>query len=535
MSHARLRTLLATCLPLAIAACGGSRMGGFPMSAPERPAPMYASMPAGTAMASQPSEFNTERYKHIQDNDFLAAASHPLSTFSVDVDTASYANVRRFLTSGQKPPADAVRIEELLNYFDYQYEAPASGLVAVHSEIADCPWHPQHRLLRIGLKARELEAGRTPPRNLVFLIDVSGSMDEPAKLPLVTASLKRLTSQLSARDHVAIVVYAGAAGVVLPPTSGDQKERITGALDKLKAGGSTNGGEGILQAYKLARQNFDVNGVNRVILATDGDFNVGTTSEGELVRLIEEQRSSGVYLNVLGVGTGNYNDSSMEALADKGNGVYSYLDSMAEAEKVLVKQAGANLVTVARDVKIQIEFNPKRIAEYRLIGYEDRVLQAKDFKDDKKDAGEMGAGHTVTTLYELVPVGAAPVAGATDPLKYQGAAPTPAANTSEIATIKLRFKAPGASESQESSYPVVDEQRVSWQNASTDFRFAASVAAFGMMLRGSAHRGHATWGLVQSMAEGARGSDKEGYRKEFIGLVGSAARLVPAPPVAVAK
>lgn len=471
---------------------------------------------------------NAEDYARVQDNPFLEASRSPLSTFSVDVDTASFSNVRRFLDGGSLPPPDAVRIEELINYFPYAFPQPqGSDPVAVTTELAVCPWNTAHRLARVGVQARSLAPNATPPRNLVFLLDVSGSMASPDKLPLVQSGLRMLVDQLTPQDRIAIVVYAGSEGLELPPTAGDHKAEIRNALDRLGAGGSTNGAGGIQLAYQVARQNFRPGGINRVILATDGDFNVGISDRAGLERLIESERKSGVFLTVLGVGTGNTKDSTMEMLADKGNGNYAYLDSEAEARKVLVTQAGSTLITVAKDVKIQIEFNPTRVQSYRLIGYENRVLQAQDFRDDKKDAGEMGAGHSVTALYELVPPGTPGLTGTTDPLKYQTISASKNAQSSkELMTVKLRYKLPNSETSQEIAAPVQDTgTRI--EAASTDFRFATAVAAFGMLLRSSEHKGQATYGFVQNLASGALGSDPQGYRHDFLRLAQTAERLSP--------
>ena len=352
-------------------------------------------------------EFNTEEYGRITENDFLEAVNHPLSTFSIDVDTASYSNVRRFLNQGQLPPADAVRIEELINYFKYDYPQPEGDHpFSITTELATCPWEPAHKLIHIGLQGKRIPLANAPANNLVFLIDTSGSMDEPDKLPLLKSAFKLLTDQLREQDHVAIVVYAGAAGLVLPATSGSDKKTILSAIDKLEAGGSTAGGAGINLAYEVARRSFIPTANNRVILATDGDFNVGVSSDGELLRLIERERESGVFLTVLGFGTGNIKDSKMELLADQGNANYAYVDTIREARKVLVSELGGTLNTIAKDVKIQVEFNPANVQAYRLIGYENRLMRAEEFNDDKKDAGELGAGHSVTALYEIIPVGA---------------------------------------------------------------------------------------------------------------------------------
>ena len=463
-----------------------------------------------------PEAFNTEAYDRIVDNAFLAAATNPLSTFSIDVDTASYANVRRFLTSGRLPPRDAVRIEELVNYFRYDYGEPRGGEpFSVTTEVGPCPWKKDHRLVLVGLQGRAIDQQALPPRNLVFLLDVSGSMDEPAKLPLLKAAMGLLVEGLRPEDRVAIVVYAGASGLALPPTAGDHKPAIREALEHLQAGGSTAGGAGIQLAYAVAARSFIPDGINRVILATDGDFNVGLTSQGDLHRLIEEKRRTGVFLSVLGFGEGNLKDSTMEKLADAGNGNYSYIDTLAEGRKVLVAEAGATLVTIAKDVKIQVEWNPARVAAYRLIGYENRALRAEDFADDKKDAGEIGAGHSVTALYEVVPKGVPIDLPAVDPLKYQRPA-SATADDDELLTVKLRYKEPSGEQSRLLARTV---QGRSPARPSVNLRFSAAVAAFGMLLRDSEYKGEATWSQVRELAEGARGNDPDGYRAEFLGLV----------------
>jgi Ca-activated chloride channel homolog len=464
-----------------------------------------------------PREFNTESYDRIDDNPFLFATQDPLSTFSIDVDTASYANVRRYLNGGSLPPRDAVRIEELINYFRFEYARPGHEVpFSVTTELTPCPWNPQHRLALVGLQARALDMEAVPARNLVFLLDVSGSMEPSDKLPLVRAAMRMLVDTLTSRDRIAIVVYAGATGIVLPSTSGAQKEKIHQAIARLEAGGSTNGGAGITLAYQVAQEQFVKGGINRVILATDGDFNVGVTSQGDLTRLIEEKRASGIFLSVLGVGTGNIKDSTMEKLADRGNGNYAYLDSLHEARKVLVAEAGATLVTVAKDVKIQVEFNPVNVAAYRLVGYENRMLRHQDFNDDRKDAGEIGAGHTVTALYEIVPVGVEVNGPGVDPLKYQRpAAPSTGAGRDELMTVKLRYKAPEGDLSKLISVTVKNRPT----GMSANVGFAASVAEFGMLLRESEHRGSATYADAAALARRFRGTDPDGYRSEFIRLV----------------
>jgi Ca-activated chloride channel family protein len=471
---------------------------------------------------------NTEAYSRIDDNPFIAVAQEPLSTFSIDVDTASYANVRRFLNQNTLPPKDAVRIEELLNYFPYDDPPPSNASedpFSVRVELAGCPWNGDHRLARIGLKGRPIDQEKRPPSNLVFLIDVSGSMGPPNKLPLLKSSLQRLVEQLGENDRVAIVVYAGASGLVLPSTSCLHKPEILSALEQLQSGGSTNGGAGIQLAYDMAVAHFIKGGTNRVILATDGDFNVGVASEGELTRLIEQKARSGVFLSVLGFGMGNLKDANLEKLADKGNGHYAYIDTAQEAEKVLVQEMGSTLVTIAKDVKIQVEFNPSKVGAYRLIGYENRLLAKQDFNDDRKDAGEIGAGHHVTALYELVPAGKEKdLPGGVDPLKYQKAAGGSAVPSRESLTVKLRYKEPDGQESRLLERGVVDEG-AEYARASADFKFASAVAGFGMLLRDSPHRGSLSYAGVRELAESAIGADPSGYRKEFVELVRKAQEL----------
>jgi Ca-activated chloride channel homolog len=465
-----------------------------------------------------------ESYATINENPFRSVSAEPLSTFSVDVDTASYANVRRFLTEGTLPPADAVRVEEMINYFRYSYPQPTGGApFSVVTELTECPWNPRHRLALIGLQGRQLPDDDLPPRNLVFLIDVSGSMQSPDKLPLVRNAMRLLADTLTARDRVAIVVYAGSSGLVLPATPGHHRGRIHRAIAELEAGGSTNGGQGIQLAYHVARSQFIDGGINRVILATDGDFNVGLTSHHELVKLIEHERASGVFLSVLGVGTGNLKDSTMEMLADKGNGNYAYLDSLTEARKVLVSEAGSTLVTIAKDVKLQIEFNPRHVAGYRLIGYENRVLANEDFNDDKKDAGEIGAGHSVTALYEIVPAGTEMPRPAVDPLKYQTPVTpnTQAAASNELLTVKLRYKHPSADESQLITRTLDNRS----QPMSPNVGFASAVAEIGMLLRDSPHVPAANFEAAIGRARKFRGSDDDGYRMEFVKLAEAAASL----------
>jgi len=468
-------------------------------------------------------EFNAEAYDHIDEGGVRRVADHPLSTFSIDVDTASYSNVRRFLSDGSLPPEDAVRIEELINYFRFDYPQPGGeDPFSVATELAACPWNAKHRLALIGIRGRERDEDKPAgPRNLVFLLDVSGSMQPPDKLPLVRNAMRMLVDTLTPQDRIAIVVYAGASGLVLPSTRGNRKEVIHQAIARLEAGGSTNGGAGIQLAYRIARQHFVRGGVNRVVLATDGDFNVGVTSQDELVRLIEKERENGVFLSVLGVGTGNLKDSTLEKLADKGNGNYAYLDSLQEARKVLVREAGATLNAIAKDVKIQVEFNPAAVAAYRLIGYENRVLRSEDFNNDRKDAGEIGEGHSVTALYEIVPAGVE--VDSVDPLKYQRPLPLVRATTDarELATVKVRYKAPDGDASRLITRVMLNANA----QMSANLGFASAVAEFGMLLRNSEHKGSASYGGLVARARSFRGTDPEGYRAEFIKLVDLAAAL----------
>ncbi|MBP87276.1 MAG: hypothetical protein CMJ64_11235 [Planctomycetaceae bacterium] len=466
-----------------------------------------------------------DKHALIVENSFVPVQQSPLSTFSIDVDTASYSKARMHLMQhGELPPEDAVRIEEMINYFDYSYSAPVGPHpFSVHVEVADAPWKPGHRLARIGLKGKELERQR-PASNLVFLLDVSGSMDYANKLPLVKQGMRLLTSQLTENDRIAIVVYAGAAGLVLPTTLGDNRHRILEVLDQLHAGGSTNGGQGIQLAYHVAEQNFVRGGVNRVILCTDGDFNVGATGS-KLVRLAEQQAKRGVHLSVLGFGMGNHNDAMLEELSNKADGNYAFIDNEHEARKVLLEQVNSTLVTIAEDVKIQVEFNPAHVAAYRLIGYENRHLEAHEFNDDKKDAGEIGAGHTVTALYEIVPAGEASdqQVDGVDPLKYQKRTPL-AGGSSELMTVKLRYKEPNESKSK-LIVATVKNSPVRFGQATHDFQFASAVAAFGMLLRDSESRGDATYSSVLEIANATRGEDRHGYRGEFVQMVATAGRL----------
>lgn len=472
---------------------------------------------------------NTEEYNPIDENPFKVVKNNALSTFSIDVDTASYSNLRRFITEGRLPPQDAVRIEELINYFTYDYPQPEANIpFSITTEISDSPWNPQHKLVHIGLQGKEIVTENSPPSNLVFLLDVSGSMNTQNKLPLIKSAFQLLVDELTEKDTVSIVVYAGAAGVVLPPTKGNEKDKILAAINDLEAGGSTAGGEGIKLAYDLAKRFYQSSGNNRVIIATDGDFNVGVSSDAELVRMIEKYRDEGIFLTVLGFGTGNFKDAKMEQLADKGNGNYAYIDNLLEAKKVLVTEMGGTLLTIAKDVKLQIEFNPAKVQAYRLIGYENRLLRSQDFNDDTKDAGELGAGHSVTALYEIIPVGVEsnvklPVV---DELRYQdNQVEQTAYNSDELMLVKLRYKEPKGTTSQLIQQPIVDKG-VKLENASNDFKFSAAVAEYGMILRDSEYKGNASFNEVLKLANQSKGVDLEGYRGEFINLVRSSQKLM---------
>jgi Ca-activated chloride channel family protein len=491
-------------------------VGGIVGGVQSAPA-VRAGYAGGTGGGRYLPPFNTETYDKIDDNRWTEVGRTPLSTFSIDVDTASYANTRRFLMQqAMLPPKDAVRIEELINYFTYDYNEPrGEAPVSITATLGPCPWNPKHQLALVGLQARHIDRSQTPPRNLVFLVDVSGSMMTPQKLPLVKASLTMLTRNLTKADRIALVAYAGASGLVLPSTPGDDTSTIVEALQRLEGGGSTNGGAGLKLAYDVARQHFIKGGVNRVVLATDGDFNVGVTNQGELIRLIEENRESGVTLSVLGFGMGNLKDSTMEKLADRGNGNYSYIDSLSEAQKVLVDEAGGTLVTVAKDVKLQIEFNPRVVSAYRLIGYENRLLNDQDFNDDKKDAGDMGAGHTVTALYELAPAGETLDLPGIDPLKYQTLTnPAPASSRDEAMTVKVRYKRPDGDQSALLSLPVPSQPRTT-----EALGFASAVAEFGMLLRDSEFKGSSSYADALRLATDHRGRDTHGHRAEFARLV----------------
>ena len=482
----------------------------------------------GRGYAWQKVDNEEEGYDHITENRFLKVLDNPLSTFSIDVDAASYSNVRRFLNSGQLPPQGAIRIEEMINYFKYEYPQPKGDKpFSINTEIAVAPWNKEHKLVLIGLQGKKIPTDNLPASNLTFLIDVSGSMMSEDKLPLVKASMKLLVEQLREQDRISIVVYAGAAGLVLSPTSGADKMKIREAIDKLEAGGSTAGGAGIKLAYASARQNFVKGGNNRVILCTDGDFNVGESSDDAMERLIELERKGGVFLTVLGYGSGNYQDAKMQKLADKGNGNHAYIDGIAEAKKVLVNEFGGTLFTIAKDVKLQIEFNPALVQGYRLIGYENRMLAKEDFNDDKKDAGELGSGHTVTALYEIIPVGVTSSwLQNTDSLKYQSNLNpfSKPVHNNEMLTVKFRYKEPDWETSNLIEHPVMD-RITDLSSVSDNFRFAAAVAEFGMVLRNSEFRSSASLEHASAMARKSMGNDEQGYRSEFIRLIEIARQL----------
>lgn len=461
--------------------------------------------------------WNTENYSTVHENGFRNVLANPLSTFSIDVDNASYSNVRRYINQGELPPVDAVRSEEMINYFHYDYPQPSGEVpFSVTTELAKCPWNTDHYLLHVGLKGKSIDKSELPPSNFVFLLDVSGSMGASNKLPLLKRAYKMLVNELRPTDRVAIVVYAGAAGKILDSTPGNEKKTILEALDKLNAGGSTAGGAGLLLAYKIAKENFIEGGNNRIILATDGDFNVGVSSTSEMERLVERERENGVFMTVLGFGMGNIKDDKMETIADKGNGNYAYIDNIQEARKVFITEFGGTLFTIAKDVKFQVEFNPAQVKSYRLVGYENRLLNSEDFNDDKKDAGEMGAGHTVTALYEIVPANSVETAPSVDALKYQESKLVSGKSAKELLTIKLRYKNPDSNKSKLLELPV---QNKMMKNSSDNFRFSAAVAEFGMLLRGSEFAGNTTIETVLDLARNAKGNDEEGYRSEFIQLV----------------
>ena len=476
-------------------------------------------------LSSPPQQRNAETYKEIKENSFVAVAQQPVTTFSADVDRAAYANVRRIIGYGQIPPKDAVRIEEMVNYFDYDYPAPEEGSASplrISPELAPAPWNPKHLLLRIGLQAKKIDLAKAPPSNIVFLIDVSGSMDEENKLPLLKSSFKMLLGQLRPDDKIAIVTYANGTKVALPSTSVKDKEKIIKVLDNLYASGGTSGGKGIQLAYEQAQKSFIKNGNNRIILATDGDFNIGINNTTDLEKFIEKQRESGIYMSVLGFGIGNYRDDMAETIADKGNGNYAYIDNITEAKKVLVNELSGTLFAVAKDVKLQLEFNPKYVKEYKLIGYENRMLANEDFTNDKKDAGEIGAGHTVTALYELVPSDGK----VAQSLRYQSQELNEKGKGNELGFLKIRYKDPKVKDAKsvEITEPLVFNKKA-LKETSTDYRFAASVAEFGILLRDNSNKANATYDQVIELAEGAIGKDPEGYRKEFVRLVKSVKML----------
>jgi len=481
---------------------------------------------AGYRYELETEEMNTNEFAPIEPNRFQRADLQPLSTFSIDVDTGGYSIVRKFLNDNLLPPANAIRSEELINYFDYNYPTPEGKLpFSVYTELGSCPWNEKRRLVHIGLRGYEPEAQDLPSSNLVFLIDVSGSMDEPNKLPLVQNSLGLLTDQLRENDYVSIVVYAGAAGLVLPPTSGLHREKIKQTLYDLEAGGSTAGGEGILLAYKTAEDNFIKDGNNRVILCSDGDFNVGVSNTAELVSIVEKKRDKGIFLSILGFGMGNYKDDRMEKLANQGNGNYAYIDDILEAKKVMVTQMSGTLLTIAKDVKIQVEFNPAVVGAYRLIGYENRMLRTEDFKDDTKDAGELGAGHTVTALYEIILADSDEPLPDVDSLRYTRPISSDPAQTEEMLLVKLRYKLPDADASTSLNQPLANKA-MPWSECSESFRWASAVALYAMLLQDNPQRGNADWPLVMKLAKSSKGDDPHGYRAEFIRLAEKASLMM---------
>ncbi len=505
---------------------GEMKLDGAPADAP------VAALTPATCLDPGHLRQNSEAYNRIEENNFQPAKSVPLSTFALSVDTASFSNVRRFLLEEQRlPPADAVRLAELINYFPYSYPAPTGEHpVSLTVDLTECPWNDAHHLARVAVKGRQLDPAQMPPRNLVFLIDTSGSMDAANRLPLLKQSLKLLVEHLSARDRVALVTYAGSAGLVLPSTPGSDRKKILKALDRLEAGGSTNGGDGITLAYRVARDNFLAGGVNRVILGTDGDFNVGVTSQDDLIRLIEEKKQQGIFLTVLGFGIGNLKDGTLERLAHHGHGHYAYIDSLTESQKIFVEQGGA-LATIAKDVKLQVEFNPRRVASYRLIGYENKKLSDQDFNDDQKDGGDLGSGHTVTALYEIIPAGPS-TRPAIDPLRYQPAVrPSDLSEHREWLTVKLRYKDPASDASKLMLHPLAGSP-TRLADTSPDLRFASAVAEWGLLLRQSEHRGTASYARARQRAAEAVGADEKGHRREFLRLVESAEKLSGEPGLA---
>ena len=483
---------------------------------------LLANIPAQSQVPYQEGPQDRERYNVIVDNPVHLAAETPVSTFSIDVDTGSYSNVRRFLNQGRLPPSDAVRVEELVNYFPYDYRLPMDGRpFAVQAALAAAPWNPHKVLLRIAIKGQDIARQSLPPANLVFLVDVSGSMNSPDKLPLLKSSLKLLVNEMRPQDHITLVTYAGSTAIILPPTTVSERGRILAAIDGLNAGGSTAGASGIQLAYQMAQQGFIAGGINRILLATDGDFNVGITDFHQLKSLVEEKRKSGVSLSTLGFGTGNYNEAMMEQLADVGDGAYSYIDNLMEGHKVLVGEMTSTLATIARDVKIQVEFNPATVQEYRLIGYENRILAREDFNNDQVDAGDIGAGHTVTALYELTLKGAA---GLVDPLRY-GNDQTAVAHGDELAHVKLRYKLPTAQSSTLMDTIIRQADIKPLAQTDSEFRFAAAVAGFGQVLRGGKYTGTWSYQDARTLAAGNLGADRYGYRGEFLRLIDLAQSL----------
>lgn len=504
-----------------------SGLAAAPMAKMDAMYEEYGFAPESLAADPGEGEFRTDEYDKINENEFKDAAQNPLSTFSIDVDKASYANVRSYLNRGSLPPPDAVRIEELINYFDYGYPEPkGQHPFSITTDLARSPWNPEAKLFLVGIQGKRLDYQSLKPCNLVFLVDSSGSMSDQNKLPLLKESLKLLVGALSAKDRIAIVAYAGSAGLVLDSTPATEKDRIVSALDKLSAGGSTAGGAGIELAYRTAKANHIQGGNNRVILCTDGDFNVGTSSTGDLVTMITEKRKEDVYLTICGFGMGNYKDGRMEQISKAGNGNYFYIDGPKEAEKVFVREMRANMFTIAKDVKVQVEFNPATVKAYRLIGYENRLMAAEDFKDDAKDAGELGPGHSVTALYEIIPVGAGQEAAKADDLKYQESGLSPASASGELLTVKFRYK-PLKSETSVPIEVAVKDDSQEFDRSGAALRFAAAVAEFGMLLRDSKFSGGSSWDMAIETAKSARGPDEDGYRGEFIGLIEAAKRLSP--------
>jgi len=513
--------VLVTLDEMIITGYGSKRAEMADVSAPSMAGVAYG-IGSGSHFQRYNNNFNTEGYASVNENGYKNVKNNPLSTFSIDVDNASYSNIRRFINGGSIPPADAVRIEEMINYFKYNYPEPrGEHPFSVYTEVAVCPWNKRHQILHVGLRGKSIDKSSLPPSNLVFLIDVSGSMSSPNKLPLLKSAFSLLVNELRPEDKVAIVVYAGAAGLVLESTPGNRKEVIMNAIENLEAGGSTAGGAGLKLAYREAEKNFVKGGNNRIILATDGDFNVGESSNGGMERLVEEKRELGVFITVLGFGMGNIKDDKMEIIADKGNGNYSYIDNLQEARRVLVREFGGTLFTIAKDVKFQLEFNPVKVESYRLIGYENRLLNDEDFNDDTKDAGEMGSGHMVTALYEIVPSGSGEEPPSIDPLKYQSSRNYREKDndfTNELLTIKVRYKKPDGKTSMLLERPVKDDA-AEIETASENLRFAAAVAEFGMILRESEFKGTATLEGASRLAKSAKGEDEDGYRAELIRLM----------------